>query len=73
MTLTTDCVNVIIPVYNQPDYVQKMLTSLFSCGDSTSFEVIVIDDCSTDQRVSDLLRDYADRGLIRLIVTKRRP
>lgn len=71
MTPNTHCVDVVIPVHNQLEYVQRALTSVFECGEPSDFEVIVIDDCSTDQRVSDLLREYADRGAIRLIVNER--
>src|SRR4051812_2812548 len=71
MTPTTECVDVIIPVHNQLDYVQRLLASLFLGEEPSAFEVVVIDDCSTDQRVCDLLRAYADRGQIRLIVNER--
>lgn len=41
-------VSIIIPVYNQIDYTLKCLKSIQKAKDSTSIEIIVVDDCSTD-------------------------
>src|SRR5688500_17576421 len=41
-------VSIIIPVYNQISYTLKCLESITKAKDSTSIEVIVIDDCSND-------------------------
>ncbi len=41
-------VSVIIPVYNQIDFTQACLASLQEHSDDIPFEVIVVDDCSTD-------------------------
>jgi GT2 family glycosyltransferase len=40
---------VIIPVYNQVKYTLASLISLYESRPKTSFEVIIADDCSTDQ------------------------
>jgi GT2 family glycosyltransferase len=40
--------SVVIPVYNQIDYTLRCLESRASSGDATPFEVIVVDDGSTD-------------------------
>ena len=41
-------VSVIIPVYNHVDFTQSCLASLQQHSDGINFEVIVVDDCSTD-------------------------
>lgn len=40
--------SVVIPVYNKSEYTLRCLKSLSLCCESTRFEVIVVDDCSTD-------------------------
>ncbi len=40
--------SVIVPVYNQLHYTLACLRALADCGDHTGFEVIVVDDASTD-------------------------
>ena len=70
MTPTTEVVEVIIPVYNQLEYVSTVLNSLFKAEESSVFQVTVVDDCSTDQDVVELLRSYADSGKIHLHVNE---
>ena len=45
-------VSIIIPVYNQVDLTLQCLASIVRTGARVSFEVIVIDDCSTDDTVN---------------------
>lgn len=71
MTPVTQIVDVIIPVYNQIDYVTNVLNSLFACEEVCDFVVTVIDDCSMDPNVTALLRRYADSGKISLHVNER--
>lgn len=40
--------SIIIPVFNKVDYTLACLTALVSCKDTSSYEVIVVDDGSTD-------------------------
>ena len=40
--------SVVIPVFNNFAYTQKCIESLFAVGEKTPFEVIVVDDASTD-------------------------
>lgn len=40
--------SIIVPVYNQLHYTLACLRALSDCGDATAFEVIVVDDASTD-------------------------
>jgi GT2 family glycosyltransferase/glycosyltransferase involved in cell wall biosynthesis len=42
-------VSIIIPVFNQFQYTQACLASLQTVEDPVPFEVIVVDDCSTDE------------------------
>ncbi len=46
--LVTPTVSVIIPVYNKLDYTIRCLKSLCNQQSRYTFEVIVVDDCSTD-------------------------
>ena len=40
--------SIIVPAYNQLHYTLACLRALSDCGDTTAFEVIVVDDASTD-------------------------
>jgi GT2 family glycosyltransferase len=42
-------VSVIIPVFNQFDFTHACLASLQTAKERTRFEVVIVDDCSTDQ------------------------
>jgi GT2 family glycosyltransferase len=62
----TPKVSVIIPVYNQIYYTIICLISLFESKPNSDFEVIVADDCSTDE-TSTIFSKFSDR--IRVIRT----
>lgn len=57
--------SVIVPTYNRAERIRRSLQSVF---DQTfcDFEVIVVDDCSTDS-TQDVLAPMVDRGEIRLL------
>jgi GT2 family glycosyltransferase len=57
-------VDVIVPIYNQAEYVYSLLSSLCTEQNATMAELIVIDDCSTDKSTIDLVRNYEIRGSI---------
>ncbi|MFZ2038571.1 MAG: glycosyltransferase family 2 protein [Minisyncoccia bacterium] len=40
--------SLIIPIYNKKEYTQKCLESIFSVGAKSDFEIIVVDNASTD-------------------------
>jgi len=40
--------SIIIPIFNQKKYTQKCLESIFLCGSKYDFEIIVVDNASTD-------------------------
>lgn len=63
-------VSVIIPLYNVQDYIGECLDSLLA-QTFQSFEVIVVDDCSTDNSVA-VVEEYAPKfgGRLRLTRTE---
>lgn len=56
--------SVIIPLYNKENYIEKTLKSVLN-QNFTDFEIIIIDDCSTDNSLSKII-DYSD-SRIRII------
>ncbi len=50
-------ISIIIPVFNVEDYLERCLDSIFSQNFSYAYEVITIDDASTDKSLK-ILRDY---------------
>ena len=72
-TCSQPIVSVIIPIYGQIDYTLCCLTSIAANLPSIPFEVIVIDDCSTDNSLEILseiegvvlLKKFSNQGFIR--------
>ncbi|HEQ99116.1 MAG TPA: glycosyltransferase family 2 protein [candidate division Zixibacteria bacterium] len=58
-------ISVIIPLYNGRDVIVKCLDSIFSSETEHNIEVIVVDDCSTDDSVDLLSQRGYDIQLIR--------
>lgn len=54
-------ISVVIPIYGHFEYLQECLVSLAMQGD-VSIEVICVDDCSPDPRVSLLMKALQDRN-----------
>ena len=52
---TTPKVSVIIPVYNGMEFIERSIKSLLE-QTLTDFEILVVDDCSTDDTVKILER-----------------
>lgn len=52
--------SIIIPVYNVEKYLVRCLDSIFNQNCNYDFEVIAVDDCSTDSSLG-ILRDYEGR------------
>ena len=65
---STCAVSVVISLYNYENYVSECLDSLLE-QTFTDFEVIVVDDCSTDNGVA-VVKDYAPKFNGRLKLTK---
>lgn len=51
---------IIIPCYNKEKYIARALDSIIELSRFNDFEVIVVDDCSTDGSV-EIIQEYADR------------
>lgn len=64
-------VSVIVPLYNEEEYIGECLDSLLA-QTFQAFEVIVVDDCSTDNSVK-IVEEYAPKfnGRLRLTKTKK--
>jgi GT2 family glycosyltransferase len=57
-------VSIVIPVYNQVDHTVRCLESIAKVGGEASFEVILVDDCSTDSTIQ-LCRGIRGLRLVR--------
>src|SRR5262249_43709266 len=57
-------VSIIIPVFNQFEYTHACLASLQSAKEQARFEVIIVDDCSTD-RTAEVLPEVDDITYLR--------
>lgn len=57
-------VSIIIPVFNKFDYTYKCLSSIYQNTDLTNVEIIVADDCSTDNTVN-LSKYFSNVKIIR--------
>lgn len=60
-------VDVVIPVYADLFATLSCLKSVLGAGVRTAREVVVIEDCAPDPRISEALDRLADRGLITLV------
>lgn len=60
-------IDVIIPIHNQPDLVAQCITSILEARCAVGYEIIAIDDASTDSRVKHHLASLKDAGKITLI------
>ena len=54
--------SIIIPVWNRRDEVRDLLASLLAQTDKSAFEVVIVEDGSTDP-CRDIVEDYAAKGL----------
>ena len=63
-------VSVIIPTFNRINYLKKCLNSVFS-STYKNIEVIVVDDCSTDNSMKIILKKYSNKKL-RYIYSKNK-
>jgi GT2 family glycosyltransferase/radical SAM superfamily enzyme YgiQ (UPF0313 family)/2-polyprenyl-3-methyl-5-hydroxy-6-metoxy-1,4-benzoquinol methylase/glycosyltransferase involved in cell wall biosynthesis len=54
MVRQSPAVSVVIPVFNHLDFTRQCLESLFKINEKLDFEIIVVDDASTDDTVAEL-------------------
>ncbi len=57
-------ISILIPVYNQLDMTRQCLRSIYESESRSRFEILVIDDCSTENYFS-LLADFPDIRIVR--------
>jgi len=62
--------SVIIPTYNRADIVENAIKSVLKQSENYKLEIIVIDDCSTDN-TKEVLKKYIDNSLIKYIYTQK--
>lgn len=53
--------DIVIPVYNAPDYLKKCVESVLQFTSAGSFGLILVDDASTNPGVNDVLREIKKR------------
>ena len=71
MTTKTPAISVIVPVFNLEDYVSQALDSILAQKNFHNFEVLVIDDHSTDNTCV-IIKEYAERDSRIKILTNQR-
>ena len=63
-------IDIIIPVYRGLKDVQDCLNSVYQSKQQTSYELIVIDDCSPEPEVSAYLKEEAQKGQFTLLINE---
>lgn len=61
----TPIVSILIPVYNQYSHTRATLISLSHSIQGIQYEIFLLDDCSTDQHISDLEQEFPGIQCIR--------
>ena len=62
MKKRTEAVDIIIPVYNGYDDLQLCMPSVLKHTDLTKHRLILINDCSPDERIAPYLDSFAGKG-----------
>lgn len=55
-------ISIIIPCYNHGQYIREAINSVEECKDNHLYEIIILNDGSTDEFTIDILRQLADEG-----------
>ena len=55
-----DPIDIIIPIYNGYEYLEKLIASIFS-NTTIAYRLILIDDCSPDERIRNFLENLKDQ------------
>lgn len=63
-------VDIIIPVYNQYEVTLNCIYTVLKSVNRTPYELIVIDDCSSDINLSNKLKKLSENGLFTLLYNK---
>ncbi len=60
--MTNPSITIVMPVYNAEQFVAEAIQSILS-QTFTSFEFIIIDDCSTDNSLQ-IIKSFADERIV---------
>ncbi|MBM3227341.1 glycosyltransferase [Candidatus Peribacteria bacterium] len=63
-------VDIIIPVFNQPQWLDRCLRSILERTDHVEFRIIIVDDCSTDPAIAPLLQTLSSEHPAQIIVLR---
>ncbi len=63
-------IDVIVPVYNQRTFVESCLASVLGASNKAPFELVVVDDASTDDELKAALKALAGAGRITLLTNE---
>lgn len=63
-------ISVIIPSYNAADYIQQAVENVLEQNFNDNFELIIVDDCSTDSTLA-ILESYRSNKRVRILKTDR--
>jgi len=55
-------VSIIIPCFNQGHYLREALQSIEQCGDKNLYEIIIVNDGSTENATINILEEYKRKG-----------
>ena len=55
-------ISIIIPCYNHGEYLREAIKSVEQCSDKDLYEIIVLNDGSTDQNTIEVLQQFAKEG-----------
>ena len=55
-------ISIIIPCYNHGDYLREAINSVEQCTDKELYEIIILNDGSTDKQTIEVLQQLADQG-----------
>jgi glycosyltransferase involved in cell wall biosynthesis len=58
----TPIISIIIPCYNQGSYLKEALESVSQCKDNYNYEVIIVNDGSTDENTLNVLKELTAKG-----------
>ena len=62
-------IDIVIPVYNGFDFLPEFFAGIFK-NTSLDYNLIIVDDCSTDKRVCDYLESISERDNVQLITNR---
>ena len=59
-------ISVIVPVYNAPEHLERCMQSVLSYT-NFPYSLILIDDCSTDPRIGEILYSLPENGMFKVV------